>query len=161
MRHFLLPAALLLAALAPLSADDKKKGTKVPLDDLSSTTPATWVKETPATTMRYFQMRLPKHKDDKADAELVIFRGLGGSVKENVARWRGEFKAPKGKKLVVSKQEEIKIGDRKGTMLDIQGDWTPPPRRPKAKTVTYPGYRVIAIQWEGPDNTYHIKLSGP
>jgi hypothetical protein len=160
MRRFLLPAGVLLAALAALRAADDKKGTKVTLDGLSSTTPAGWVKEKPANTMRFLQMRLPKHKDDKADAELVISKGFGGSAKDNVARWKAQFATPKGKK-VVSKEEEIKIGGHKAVMLDIEGDFTPPVFNPKLKSKTYPGYRMIGIQWEGPDTTYHFKLTGP
>lgn len=160
MRRFLLPAGVLLAVLTASRAADDKKGTKVTLDGLSSTTPAGWVKEKPANTMRFLQFRLPKAKGDPADAELVINKGLGGSAKDNIKRWRDQFAAPKGKK-VVAKEEKIKIGGHDALMLDIQGDFTPPTFRPGVKAKTYPGYRMIGIQWEGPDTTYHFKLSGP
>ena len=71
------------------SADDKQeKGTVVTLDGLSSRTPADWKQEEPANKMRFAQFSLPKVKDDKADAELVIFKGLGGSAKDNIAAGR-------------------------------------------------------------------------
>src|SRR5258707_14115182 len=100
MRRAALFVVLALGVLALLSVtaetdarDDK--GTVVELDGLRSQAPAEWKEETPSNQMRFAQFKLPKHKDDKENAELVIFKGLGGSAKQNIERWKSQFVAPK------------------------------------------------------------------
>jgi hypothetical protein len=163
MRRFLLLAGLALAALTT-TAQAEEKGASVDLDGMSSKTPASWVKETPSNRMRYAQFKLPKVKDDKEDAELIIFKGLGGSAKANIDRWKKQFVPPTGKKIDdVSKVTEIKIGGSDASQLDIEGTYlfNPAPFNPRSKTVERPGYRMIAIHFEGPKDVYHIKLTGP
>src|SRR6516165_9564374 len=89
---------LLACLLLPARAGDEDKGKVVRLDDLKSTAPASW-KELPARGMRFAQFRLPRAEGDKADADLIVFKGLGGSTKQNVERWMAQFQAPEGKKL--------------------------------------------------------------
>src|SRR5215218_3745725 len=105
----LLAGALAFAAAA--SADDKK-GTKVELGGLTSTTPAAWVKQEPKKSViqRAYQLAIPKADGDKKDAEIVIFEGLGGSVSANTERWKGQFTPPKGKSIDdVAKEGKIKV----------------------------------------------------
>lgn len=165
MRRFLLPACLLTAALAlPAGADDKAKGTKVNFDGLTSTTPAAWVEETPSNKMRFAQFKLPKVKGDKEDAELVIFKGLGGSAAANIDRWKAQFVAPKGKTADdISKQTEIKIGGKPAQQVVVEGTfkYNPAPFNPRSKNVLRPDYKMIAVHFEGPKEIYHIKLTGP
>jgi hypothetical protein len=165
MRRFLLPACLLTAALAfSASADDKAKGTKVTFDGMTSTTPATWVEETPSNTFRFAQFKPPKVKGDEYDAELVIFKGLGGSKKDNMARWQAQFVAPKGKSAEdISKESEIKIGGHTAHKLVIEGTTTikRAPNNPREKGERRPDYKMIAVHFEGPKNVYHLKLIGP
>ena len=165
MRRLLLPACLLLAALTcTAGADDKAKGIKVDLDGLNSTTPATWKEETPSNKMRFAQFKLPKVKGDKEDAELVIFKGLGGSAEANIARWKEQFVAPKGKSADdISKESKVKIGGKEATQVVIEGiyKFNPAPFNPRSKSVLRPDYKMIAIHFEGPKDVYHIKLTGP
>jgi hypothetical protein len=163
MRHILLLAGLSLAGLVS-GADEKGKGTKVTLDGMSSTTPGSWVKEAPANKMRYAQFKLPKVKDDKEDAELVIFKGLGGSASANIERWKKQFVPPRGKKIDdVSKVSDVKIGGSEAKLLDVEGTYlfNPAPFNPRSKTEPRPHYRMLAIHFDGPDTVYHIKLTGP
>ena len=165
MRRFLLPACLLMAALTfNAMADDKAKGTKVNFDGMTSTTPATWTEETPSNKMRFLQFKLPKVKGDKEDAELVIFKGLGGTAAANIERWKAQFVAPKGKSADdISKESEIKIGGKAATQVVVEGTFkfNPAPFNPKSKNVLRPDYKMIAIHFEGPKDVYHIKLTGP
>src|SRR5262245_16213448 len=158
----LLGLGALLVAAAGASADDK--GTVVKFDDLKSTTPADWKAEKPASSMRFAQFRLPRAKDDKADGEIRIFKDLGGTVAQNMARWRGEFLPPEGKKIDdVAKESELKVGDAKVAYLDIQGTWLDgPPNVPANRRTKRPGYRMLAVQFEIPKGSlFHIKLIGP
>jgi len=162
---------LALAGLSSLSnaADDKKddkkdKGTVVTLDGLSSRAPAEWKEEEPSNKMRHAQFSLPKAKDDKADAELVIFKGIGGNAKDNIDRWKAQFVPPKDKKIDdVAKVEKIKIGDKEADYLDVQGTYLykARPFDPNAKVEERPDYRMLAIYFDGPKDVYQIKLTGP
>jgi len=123
--------------------------------------PAGWKKEKPSSNFRYAQFRIPRAEGDPADAELVIFKGLGGSVKQNVERWKGQFIPPEGKRLDdVATLTEMKVAGHPATYLDIRGTFLDGmPGSPKK--VKRPDYRMLAVQLEGPDNPYHIKLTGP
>src|SRR5581483_8876695 len=127
-------------------------------------TPASWVKEAPTSRMRYAQFKIPAAKGDKDDGELVIFKGLGGSANDNIKRWKEQFIPPAGKSIDdVAKVTDVKIGGCDAKRLDVEGTYkfNPAPFNPKSKPVNKPGYRMIAIQLEGPKDVYHIRLTGP
>ncbi len=145
---------LALMALSARAADEK--GTKVMFDNLSSTTPATWVKEKPPSTMRFAQFKLPKKGDDKDDAEVVIFAGFGGSAKANVDRWKGQFKGGDEGKVT-----DFKVAGSDVTRLEISGTWAGAPTKPGAKADPKKDYKAIFYQFEGPEKIYHIRLVGP
>lgn len=156
-------ALLLSGADLPVRADDAK-GTVIDFDGLKSEAPATWKEEEPASKMRYKQFRLPHVKADKADAELTIFRGFGGSAKDNIKRWKEQFQPPEGKKLDdVAKVSDTKIAGYEVSYLDIHGVYLfkERPFDPNAKVEKRPDYRMLAVHFEGPKNIYHIKLVGP
>jgi hypothetical protein len=143
---------------------DKGKGVEVTLDGLKSATPGDWKEEAPANRMRFMQFRLPKKGDDKDDAELVIFKGLGGDSKANIKRWKDQFIPPEGKKIdEVAEVKEIKIGGHPALYLDVRGtyEFNPQPFNPRSKKEKKPNYRMLAVHFEGPKDIYHIKLTGP
>ena len=74
-------SALVLLVLAAPGAQAADKGTVVDLDGLKSAAPGAWVEESPSNRMRLAQFKLPKAKDDANDAELIIFKNAGGSVR--------------------------------------------------------------------------------
>jgi hypothetical protein len=140
------------------------KGTVVEFDDVKSVAPADWKEEKVKGFLRFMQFRLPKVKDDKDDAEVVIFKGIGGSTKDNVERWKKTFIPPKGKKLEeVAKVTEMKVGKAGVTYLDISGTYLfkARPNDPNAKVEERPNSRMLGVVFEGKDNTYHIRLVGP
>jgi hypothetical protein len=155
--------ALALALMVwPLTAADKE-GVVIEMDGLRSKTPAGWQEVTPGR-MRYAQFKLPAQKGDKYDAELIIFKGFGGSAKDNIDRWKKQFVAPEGKTIDdVAHVEELKIGGHTATYLNVQGTYLLKlrPFDPDEKPEKREGYRMLAVQFDGPDNTYHIKLVGP
>jgi hypothetical protein len=143
---------------------DKSKGAVVDLDGFKSTTPSDWKEETPANRMRFMQFRLLKKGDDKEDAELVLFKGLGGGSKANVQRWKDSFVPPQGKKIDdVAEVKEIKIGGHPAVYVDIQGTYKVrlQPFNPQSKVEEKPNYRMLAIYFDGPKDVYQIKLTGP
>jgi hypothetical protein len=169
MQRAALLGVLALCALACSSVTTETnakddKGTVVELDGLRSKTPAEWKEEAPSNQMRLTQFKLPKNKDDKEDAEIVIFKGISGPAKQNVERWKGQFVPPKGKTLdEVAKVEELSVGGRTLTYLDISGTYKfkARPFDPKAEEEQRPNYRMLAVQFDGKNEVYHIKLTGP
>jgi hypothetical protein len=163
MKHLAFATLFALMIAVGVSADDKKGG-EVILDGLKSKTPADWKEEEPSNNMRFAQFKLPKAGEDKDDAELIIFKNLGGSAKDNVARWKGQFLPPEGKTIDdVAKVTEIKIGGMEATLVDVTGTYLfkARPIDPTDKAVRKPGYRMLAIHFKNKDNLYHIKLTGP
>jgi hypothetical protein len=145
-------------------SDKEGKGVVVDLDGVRSQTPGGWKEEAPSNRMRLAQFRLPAVKGDKNDAELVIFKGITGSAKQNVERWKKQFLPPEGKTIDdVSKVEEVKIGGTDATYLDVQGTYLykARPFDPSEEPQKRPDYRLLAVQYEGKKNTYHLKLTGP
>ncbi|HKI36313.1 MAG TPA: hypothetical protein VKA46_30935 [Gemmataceae bacterium] len=161
----LLGLGVLAGAPAAGRAEDKKdsKGTVVEIDGLSSKTPADWKEETPSSNLRYAQFSLPKVKEDKQDAELVIFKGIPDTVKGNIERWQKDFLPPKGKKAEdISKVSEVKLGDKDATYVDVQGTYLfkKRPRDPNEKPEERPDYRLIGVIYDG-KTKYQIRLVGP
>jgi hypothetical protein len=151
-------APTLTAAAAPV-----QKGTVVEFDSMKSTAPAEWKNEEVKVKLRYMQFRLPKVKDDPADAEVVIFKGIGGSAKANIDRWKGMFRAPEGKTIDdVAKVSSFEVGKAKVAYLDVSGTYLykSAPFDPNAKTEARPNSRMLGVVFEGPDDVYHIRLVG-
>src|SRR5438477_4070840 len=142
--------------LAVLAAEqDGNKGTVVEFGNLKSRTPATWVEQA-AGQMRYAQFKLPKVEGEQRDAELVIFKGIGGSAKDNINRWKTQFKPPEGKDVdQAAKVTEMKVGDADLMYLDVHGTYLFkfPPFDPNAKVQPLANYRMLAVAFqtkEGP-----------
>src|SRR6516162_7886276 len=97
---FLCLIAIFLLPAQNLASQDAK-GTVVTLGDLQSRTPADWVEKPGTVRFHVKDFRIPAVKDDPRDAELVIFsfNGGGGSVEDNVERWKKQFLPPAGKRI--------------------------------------------------------------
>src|SRR5271154_5981638 len=120
-------------------AEDKKeeKGKEIEVDGMKSAIPGSWKQEKPENRLRYLQFKLPKVKDDKEDAVLIVTK-IGGSAEENIKRWKAQLIPPEGKSLDdVVKVTEIKIGDVKAPYMDGTGTYkdNPQPFNPQSKTV--------------------------
>ena len=110
-----LAASFLALAFAVVAIAQDGKGTVITIDGLKSVTPAEWKEEAPSNKMRYTQFVLPKAEGDPKDGEIVIFKGLGGSGKANIDRWKEQFSTNDGGKLGEKdfKITEIKVADFK------------------------------------------------
>jgi len=138
-------------------------GTPVELGGLKAQAPAAW-KESPASSpMRAKQFTVP---GKAGDAEIVVFffgQGQGGSVEDNVARWKKQFEPPAGKTIdQVSKTETLKGAGGTITVLDISGTYMfkarpmdPAPGEPR------PNHRMLAAVLPTPQGNYYIRLVGP
>jgi hypothetical protein len=153
----------LVAAGAAASAGERT----VTLDGLKSEAPASWKMQEPSNKFRAFQFAVPKAKGDAEDAELVIFffgPGGGGSVNDNLKRWKGMFQPPEGKSIDdVAKVEKMKVGNVDVTYLDVQGTYLSkfPPFDPKAKVTKKENFRRIGVIFASENGPYFITLTGP
>src|SRR5262249_7131825 len=139
----------------------KDEPTEVRLGELRSLTPASWQKEAAAPPFRKDQFLLPRAEGDEAETLVVVYHGIGGTAKQNVDRWKTQFKPPEGKTIEeVAKVKELKVGNRPASYLDIEGTFLD--SVPGSGYVTpRPGYRMIAVHIDGADAPYHIKVTGP
>src|SRR5262249_16533829 len=157
----------LLALGVPARAGDKKgvpQGNEVTLDSVKATAPAEWKREKPANRLRSHQFRLPRAKDDMADAELAILPNVLGSYEENINRWKEMFEPPAGQKRDdVSRVETFKVGKSKVTALATHGRYMEKDRpfAPKASAKPRPGYRMLAVIFETDEGSHFIRLIGP
>jgi len=164
-----LTAALGLAGVLLIgNARAGEKGTDVKLDKYTSKTPATWQAQEIEPKLKKFrthQFKVPGTEKGH-DAELVIFSfgGGGGSVDQNIDRWKKMFRPPEGKTHDdIAKVDTFKVGDIKITYLDISGtyEFRNPPFDPNAKLEKRPNYRMFSIYFDSEDGPYFIRMTGP
>jgi hypothetical protein len=151
------------ASLSILLVTLAASGAAVELGGLKADAPKDW-KESPASSaMRIKQFTVP---GKAGDAEVVIFffgQGQGGSVEDNLARWKQQFQPPAGKTIEqTSKTETIKGAGASSTLLDISGTYMfkarpmdPGPGEPRAN------YRMLAAVLGTPKGNYFIRMVGP
>jgi hypothetical protein len=132
------------------------------IDDKKDNAPAGWKYIRPTNPMLLILLKIPKvgAEDYAEDAELIIFKGLGGSATANIDRWKKTFGADDQAKAKVT---DLEIAGGKGQLLDIAGSYQfkARPFDPNAKTEEKKGYAMVALHWEGPQNVYHFRLTGP
>ena len=90
------------ASVGEASSTDATIGTPAPgggtllvSEGVAMTVPAGWVQETPESTMRAAQFRLPP-ADGADPGEMAVFRIRGGGVEDNFTRWIGQFSSMPG-----------------------------------------------------------------
>src|SRR6185369_1129222 len=127
------------------------QGDVVKIGKLSAKAPASWKEEKPSSTMRLSQYRLPKAEGDPEDAELAIFFfESGGSVQDNIDRWKGMFTAPEGKTIdQVTKVDKFQVAGINTTYSDIQGTFAfKDMNKQNSKVQKKPNYRHIGVIME-------------
>lgn len=127
------------------------------------TMPATWKAEA-ARPMRAATYMVPPAPGDKAAAECAVFffgPGQGGSVDDNIERWRSQMLEPDGKPA------PAKIDKRSArgltiTMVDASGAYTGMGGPFAGGSRAVPGYRLIGAVVQGPGgNNVFVKFTGP
>jgi hypothetical protein len=158
---------IFFSAMLGAGAGAAAAGAAVELGGLKAEAPAAWKEVEVHSPMRLKQFSVPGKGGDKGgDAELVIFyfgQGQGGSVEDNLARWKKQFEAPAGKTVdQIAKTEKLKLASTSATLLDISGTYLfkarpmdPGPGEPR------PGHRMLAAVLETPKGSYYLRLVGP
>ncbi|MBN1475429.1 hypothetical protein JXA47_01610 [Candidatus Sumerlaeota bacterium] len=125
--------------------------------------PETWVAETPSSSMRLAQMRLP---GEAGDAELAVFCfgvGQGGPIQANIDRWLGQFSNPDAPGMPVESITDST--ERNGLTVHTvtaQGTHTPGMGPMMAPGDPLPGYALYGVIVEGgTEGTVFVKITGP
>jgi hypothetical protein len=142
------PAAGTAAASAPAG--------KLEVAGLLYTPPEGWVAERPSNPMRLAQFRLPHAEGDARDAELTV-SSAGGSVEDNIKRWRDEFEGSPPAAVEEKKVSGIDVVtvSIEGTFLYKERPFAPGPGTPR------PGYKVLAAIVQAPEAQVFFKAWGP
>lgn len=133
--------------------------------DLRFKAPDGWVSETPTSSMRAAQYRLPASARDSEDASLAVYyfgAGQGGSVEANFDRWTGQILQPDGSSSRdKAKTETLTVNGMKTTLLDVSGTYAGGGMGGESGGGNKPNFRMRAGVIETPKGAYFIKLVGP
>jgi hypothetical protein len=132
---------------------------------LTFVAPQDWIAETPASSMRKAQYRLPRAQGDPEDAEMAVFyfgEGGGGSVQANIDRWTSQFEKSPGSSPAAKIPTTHKIAHGIPlTILDISGAYTAPSMGSNAPSKRKEDFRMLAAVAEAKDGPWFFKLTGP
>lgn len=126
--------------------------------------PAEWVSETPTSSMRQAQYRLPRVPGDTEDAELVVFyfQGGGGGVQANIDRWIGQFtKADGSPANNIAKTSHKTSHGIPITIVDVTGTYVAGMGSMMADAKGKPNFRMLAAVAESGSGPWFFKLIGP
>ena len=145
-------------ALAQEATQDLRAGS------LKLKAPASWKSETPKSSMRQLQVKVPASAGDSEPGEMTVFAfPKGAGTKDaNVKRWEemfvdGERNTPK------AKVEEKKGTNVAVTRVEIAGRYVASamPGVSSSAKADNPNYRLLGAIVETKDTGYFFKLVGP
>jgi hypothetical protein len=118
--------------------------------------PATWEWVPASSPMRKAELRV---KDDKAksSADVVFFAGFGGSAKDNVNRWFGQFQ--EGPDKIHAKSEEKNVAGHKITYASAEGTYMS--GMPGGAKTPQPGTGLLAAVIEESSGNIFVRMTGP
>jgi hypothetical protein len=151
-------------SLKPLSAHGGAAAPGVAAGDLKFIPPAGWIVETPSSSMRKAQYRLPRAKGDPEDGELVVFffQGGGGSVQMNIDRWISQFTKPDGSPATdAARTTRKEVHGIPLTIVDVGGTYMAASGPMLAEVKTKPDFRMLAAVAETAAGPWFFKLTGP
>jgi hypothetical protein len=154
MRKRLFPLAVCISFSQLLSADSA--------GGLRWTMPAGWTAEA-ARPVRAATYTIAPAPGDKDGAECGVFffgAGQGGSVEDNIERWRSQIQGPDGKPAP-AKIDKRAAGGLNITIVDSSGAYTGM-GGPMGSARAVPGYRLLGAVVQGPrGNNVFVKFTGP
>ena len=92
-----------------------KKENFITIGNLTVDVPDGWIQETPQSSMRLTQFKLPSKDSEYNDAELSVFNAIGGTTQDNLDRWYKQFDQIDG----IPSKQKARVRD-----FSIQSDLT-------------------------------------
>ena len=156
VRALLFVLSVAIATTSALSAAESAGG-------MSWTMPAGW-KTMPDRPMRAASYVVSPIAPDTAASDCVVYffgRGQGGSVADNIERWRNQVLGADGK-TAPAKVDKRQNGGLTITRVDSTGSYTGMGGPMATTTRAVPGYRLLGAVIEGPGgNNLFVKFTGP
>ena len=150
--------AVSAGAIAAQAQDAKEtKDRKVTLSDgrLTMDAPDKWERTQPRVNFIEHEFVVPA--EDAASAGRVTVMGAGGSIEENLDRWKRQFSQTQGQPKVEQKKiagVDVHIIDLSGTFNEMRGPFAP--------ANVLENYRMLgAIIDTGMMGRYFVKFTGP
>ena len=128
---------------------------EVDIGTLCLTAPDEWVRREPSSQFLLTEFALPKAEGDAEDGRLTV-SSAGGTVEDNLARWKGQF----GGKPDKESQETIEVAGVKITFVDYTGTFSDQ-RGPFAPATPKAGYRMLGAVLPLDNQLFFIKGYGP
>jgi len=160
-------AATTAPAAAALPPDHPPlEGGPAGVSRLAFDAPDEWVAQTPSSTFRTAQFALPHVEGDSEDGQLVVFffgPGQGGTVQDNLDRWRRQFTTPDGKPVPdeAVRQESFQVGSWPVTVLEVQGRFAARMAPGAPVGDARDNYRMIAAIIQANGSMWFVKALGP
>ncbi len=132
-------------------------GTSISAPGAVFTLPAAWISETPSSSMRLAQARIP---GDAGEGQLTVFHfgaGGGGGLESNLARWIGQVELAAGTQ---PKRETFESGSFRITWIEVEGT-IKPSTMGMGPTEPQPDSRMLAAVVEGAEGPWYFKATGP
>jgi len=146
-------------------SNSQQAQTSASAGDLKYKVPKGWIVESPTSSMRTAQYRLPKAEGDTEDAVLVLYyfgQGQGGSTAANIDRWINQMQQVDGHTSKENaKSETLTVNGLKVTTVDLAGTYTAEMSPGSGTFNNKVGYRLRAAVVETPKGSYYAKLVGP
>jgi hypothetical protein len=137
------------------AANAEDLGPEVAVGAIRLKGPDGWTRKQPRSQFVAAEFALPKAAGDEQDGRLTLSLA-GGSVEDNVKRWRDQF----GGKPEKDSQQELEIAGLKVTVVDFAGTYKDQPG-PFAPAVDRAGYRMLAAIVPLGEQLHFIKAYGP
>jgi hypothetical protein len=120
--------------------------------------PSGWVEETPTSSMRRAQYRVPGTAGDGEGVVFYFGPGQGGPPMDNANRWAGQFKQPDGRSSTeVMTTSQVDVGSIPVLLVEVTGTYA----NLMVSDEEMPGYMLLGAIAQGPDANWFFKLTGP
>jgi hypothetical protein len=119
------------------------------------TVPDGWERRQPRSSVLAAEFALPKAEGDDQDGRLTVSLA-GGSVEDNLQRWRGQFTGDQKPDAV----KQVDVGGLSVSVIDLTGTFNDQ-AGPFAPAVERPGYRMLGAVVPVDGQLHFIKAYGP
>jgi len=128
---------------------------------LAWTPPADWVAETPSSSMRKAQYKVPGPGGDAECAVFYFGPGQGGDPMANAERWASQFTDANGKPAMdTMKTRQETVGKIQVLVVQAHGTYQAGSMM-GGPSQARPGSALLAAVAQGPDANWFFKLVGP
>lgn len=136
-------------------------GERASLGGISVIIPQGWQAETPSSSMRLAEYRLPSNSGDVTLAVFHFAQGQGGSVDANIERWLGQFQQPDGGgSKEAARLWRAQVDGMSVHMVDVAGTFSVGAMA-GGSGEPLADYRMLGAIVESPRGLYVFKLTGP